>query len=213
MITNSLSNSENSSNIGQISIFSFLKNENLSKEEYEQNMKVLIPTVLDEKQISEQINSIEEESIFKMIDSSVKFNDGILFVKFIINLSKAQKYLSLNKINISELFLIYFKKLCLLFESNSEQKESSLEILIKNYEDILMLTSDYFTKLLISESNLLNFAKIVERVAKEKIYTFYIVFSIILYNLCKTITNINIKELIDLLKLNQIPISSSGIIL
>ena len=83
MITNSLSNSENSSNIGQISIFSFLKNENLSKEEYEQNMKVLIPTVLDEKQISEQINSIEEESIFKMIDSSVKFNDGILFVKFI----------------------------------------------------------------------------------------------------------------------------------
>ena len=162
MITNSLSNSENSSNIGQISIFSFLKNENLSKEEYEQNMKVLIPTVLDEKQISEQINSIEEESIFKMIDSSVKFNDGILFVKFIINLSKAQKYLSLNKINISELFLIYFKKVCLLFESNSEQKESSLEILIKNYEDILMLTSDYFTKLLISESNLLNFAKIVE---------------------------------------------------
>ena len=211
MITNSLSNSENSSNIGQISIFSFLKNENLSKEEYEQNMKVLIPTVLDEKQISEQINSIEEESIFKMIDSSVKFNDGILFVKFIINLSKAQKYLSLNKINISELFLIYFKKVCLLIESNSEQKESSLEILIKNYEDILMLTSDYFTKLLISESNLLNFAKIVERVAKEKIYTFYIVFSIILYNLCKTTTNINIKELIDLLKLNQIPISSSGI--
>ena len=117
MITNSLSNSENSSNIGQISIFSFLKNENLSKEEYEQNMKVLIPTVLDEKQISEQINSIEEESIFKMIDSSVKFNDGILFVKFIINLSKAQKYLSLNKINISELFLIYFKKVCLLIQN------------------------------------------------------------------------------------------------
>ena len=74
-----------------------------------------------------------------------------------------------------------------------------------------MLTSDYFTKLLISETNLLNFAKIVERAAKEKIYTFYIVFSIILYNLCKTTTNINIKELIDLLKLNQIPISSSGI--
>ena len=74
-----------------------------------------------------------------------------------------------------------------------------------------MLTSDYFTKLIISESNLQNFEKFIERIAKEKIYTFYIVLSIILYNLCKTSTNINIKEYIELLKINQLPISSSGI--
>ena len=88
MITNSLSNSENSSNIGQISIFSFLKNENLSKEEYEQNMKVLIPTVLDEKQISEQINSIEN-------------NLGVLGDKKLIN--KWKNIISSNvQINIKE---------------------------------------------------------------------------------------------------------------
>ena len=211
MNTNILSNSENSPNMSQISIFNFLKEENLSKEQFEQNMKMLISVALDEKQIAEQLNSCKEESIFTMIDSAVKFNDGILFVKFIINLSKTQKNLNLNKINIPELILIYFKKICLSIESCSEQKDVTLEILIKDYEDILMLTSDYFTKLIISESNLQNFEKFIERIAKEKIYTFYIVLSIILYNLCKTSTNINIKEYIELLKINQLPISSSGI--
>ena len=211
MNTNILSNSENSPNMSQISIFNFLKEENLSKEQFEQNMKMLISVALDEKQIADQLNSCKEESIFAMIDSAVKFNDGILFIKFIINLSKTQKNLNLNKINIPELILIYFKKICLSIESCSEQKDVTLEILIKDYEDILMITSDYFTKLIISESNLQNFEKFIERIAKEKIYTFYIVLSIILYNLCKTSTNINIKEYIELLKINQLPISSSGI--
>ena len=74
MNTNILSNSENSPNISQISIFNFLKEENLSKEQFEQNMRMLISVALDEKQSAEQLNSCEEESIFTMIDSAVKFN-------------------------------------------------------------------------------------------------------------------------------------------
>jgi len=215
MDTNSLSNLEKSQNSTKTSLFSFLTKENLTKEEFESNMKSLIFLELDEKENLAQLNSIKEEVVLLMIDSAVKFNDGILFIKFLINLSKAKKNSNLNNIlnntHISDLFIIYFQTLCLFVKSNETKEKLSLDKIIKDYEDILMITSDYFSKLIISESNFSNFSKIIEKVAKEKIYTFYIVFSIILYNLSKTSTNINIREFINLLKSNQLPISSSGI--
>ncbi len=215
MDTNSLSNLEKSQNSTKTSLFSFLTKENLTKEEFESNMKSLIFLELDEKENLAQLNSIKEEVVLLMIDSAVKFNDGILFIKFLINLSKAKKNSNLNNIlnntHISDLFIIYFQTLCLFVKSNETKEKLSLDKIIKDYEDILMITSDYFSKLIISESNFSNFSKIIEKVAKEKIYTFYVVFSIILYNLSKTSTNINIREFINLLKSNQLPISSSGI--
>ena len=215
MDTNSLSNLEKSQNSTKTSLFSFLTKENLTKEEFESNMKSLIFLELDEKENLAQLNSIKEEVVLLMIDSAVKFNDGILFIKFLINLSKAKKNSNLNNnlnnTHISDLFIIYFQTLCLFVKSNETKEKLSLDKIIKDYEDILMITSDYFSKLIISESNFSNFSKIIEKVAKEKIYTFYVVFSIILYNLSKTSTNINIREFINLLKSNQLPISSSGI--
>jgi hypothetical protein len=48
-------------------------------------------------------------------------------------------------------------------------------------------------------------------VTNEKIYIFYLIFSFILYNLCKNPIFNNIKEYIDLIKLNQIPLSSTAL--
>ena len=59
MDTNSLSNPENSMNSTKTYIFSFLTKENLTKEEFELNMKGLIFMDLDEKENLEQINSIK----------------------------------------------------------------------------------------------------------------------------------------------------------
>ena len=205
----------NTINSNPISIFSFLNETNLTKEVFESNMKDLISLNSNDKEKMAQLFSIKNEIVLSMIDSAIKFNAGILFIKFIINLPNAKVNSNLNndinKINASELILIYFKKLCLSIETNSSQKDLPLEKIINDYEEILFIVSDYFTKLLIPQSTLSNFADYIEKVAKENIYTFYIVFSIILYNLCKTSTNINIKEFIDLLRINHLPISSSGI--
>ena len=202
-------------NSNEISIFSFLNETNLTKEVFENNMKDLISLNPNDKEEMAKLLSIKNEIVLSMIDSAVKFNAGILFIKFIINLPNAKVNSKINddinKINISEFILIYFKKLCLSIEANSSQKDLPLEKIINEYEEILIIVSDYFTKLLIQESDLSNFAKCIEKVAKEKINTLYIVFSIILYNLCKTSTNINIKEFIELLRINQLPITSSGI--
>ena len=215
MNTNSLSNKESNSDSNQNSLFSFLAEENLKKEEFENKMKVLISLDLKEEKNLVQLYDIKEECISKMIGLAVKHNKGIIFIKFIINLSNVKKKANSNfaiyKINIAELILIFFNQLCLFVELNSPLGDIPLEKIITDYEDIIMLTTDFFTKYILSELNLSNFAKTVQNVAEKKIFTFYIVFSIILYNLCKTSTNINIKEFIDLLKLNQIPISSSGI--
>ena len=96
MDTNSLSNSENSMNSTKTSLFSFLTKENLTKEEFELNMKGLIFMDLDEKENLAQINSIKEEIVLLMIDSAVKFNDGIIFIKFLINLSNVKRNSNLN---------------------------------------------------------------------------------------------------------------------
>ena len=144
MDTNSLSNLEKSQNSTKTSLFSFLTKENLTKEEFESNMKSLIFLELDEKENLAQLNSIKEEVVLLMIDSAVKFNDGILFIKFLINLSKAKKNSNLNNIlnntHISDLFLIYFKTLCLFVKSNETKEKLSLDKIIKDYEDILMIT-------------------------------------------------------------------------
>ena len=211
MTTNQISNSENNSNSNPQNIFSFLSKAELTIEEYEKNMRDLISISQNNEGNVSQLFAIKKEFILSMIDLAIKYNDGILFIKFIINLSNIKDKLISNDINIPDLFLIYFKKICLNIESNSSQKDSPIEKIIKDYEEILLLTSDFFTKILNSDTHLNNFNKYIERVAKENIFTFYIVFSIILYNLCKNSTNINIKKFIDILRLNQLPISSSGI--
>ena len=211
MTTNQISNSENNSNSNPQNIFSFLSKAELTIEEYEKNMRDLISISQNNEGNLAQLFAIKKEFILSMIDLAIKYNDGILFIKFIINLSNIKDKLISNDINIPDLFLIYFKKICLHIESNSSLKDSPIEKIIKDYEEILLLTSDFFTKILISDTHLNNFGKYIERVAKENIFTFFIVFSIILYNLCKNSTNINIKQFIDILRLNQLPISSSGI--
>ena len=215
MNSNLLSNIENNSNSKENFLFSFLKKENLKKEEFVNEMKNLNSLEFNEKDNLAQLYTTKTEIILQMIDLAMKHNEGILMIKFIINLfqaqNKAQHNDPISDINLTDLLLIYFKKLCFLVEANSSQKDLLLENIINKYEDILIIISDYYTKIIISESNLLNFSKIIQKVAEEKIYTFYIIFSIVLYNLCKTSNNINIKEFIDLLKNNQLPISSSGI--
>ena len=211
MTTNQISNSEISSNSNPQYIFSFLNKTELTLEEFEKNMKDLISLSLSNEGNLAQLFAIKKESILSMMDLAVKHNDGILFIKFIINLSNIKDKLISNDINIPDLLLIYFKKICLNIESNSSQKDSPIEKIIKDYEEILLLASDYFSKILNFDSNMNYFGKYIEKVSKENIYTFYVVFSIILYNLCKNSSNVNIKQFIDLLRLNQIPISSSGI--
>ena len=211
MTTKQISNSEINTNSNPQSIFSFLDKDDLTSDEFEKNMQHLISiSPIDESNLA-QIFTIKKEAILSMIDFAVKYNDGILFINFIFDLSNIQDKLSTEDINIPDLILIYFKKICLYIESISPQKDLPIEKIIKDYEEIIMLTSDYFTKIIMSEINLNNFEKYIEKVAKENISTFYLVFSIILYNLCKTSPNINIKQFIDLLRSNQIPISSSGI--
>ena len=207
--------SEESKNSNAKTLLGFINQENLTKEEFEKGMKDLISFNSNVNENIDQLFAIRKETILTIFDLAIKYNKSLLMIKFIIDLSNikvnSKPKDNLYNINIPELLLIYFKKICLYVESNTASKDLSLEKIIEDYEEILILTSDYFTNLLISESNLTNFTGFIQEVAKENIYTIYIIFSIILYNLCKTSTNINIKELIDLLRLNQLPISSSGI--
>ena len=164
----------NTINSNQISIFSFLNETNLTTEVFESSMKDLISLNSNDKEKMAQLFSIKNEIVLSMIDSAIKFNAGILFIKFIINLPNAKVNSNLNddinKINVSEFILIYFKKLCLSIETKSSQKNLPLEKIINDYEEILIIVSDYFTKILIPESSLSNFSKYIEKVAKENIY-------------------------------------------
>ena len=197
--------------------FSFLNKADLTMEEFEKSMNDLISLNLNEKENMEKLNNISQGNLLSMIDLAIKFNSGILVIKLLINLSSMIKNNQskddpINDININELFLIYFKKLCLLLsESNEFQKNKSIESIIKDYEEITILTSDYFTNILNSESTLSFIALYIQKVAKDKIFTFYLIFSVILYNLCKISSKINLREYIDLMRLNNLPISSSAI--
>ena len=193
--------------------FLFLDKENLSQEEFENKMNHLLSLNFKEKQ---SLLSISKEQIVSMINNSIKFNNIMLSIKLLIYLTQINTKEFMSNIDFNEYILICFQKLCEIVEIAQNSKKSdekkTLSTIINNYEDILMITSDYFSKEIISTSlSLTTLSKYILKVTHEKIYTFYIVFSIILYNLCKNPPYSNIKEYINLLKINQLPISSSAL--
>ena len=202
-------------------IFSFLNKENLSKEEFEKEITNLLSINIKEKEKQSLILSINKESIISMINYCAKFNNSILIIKLFINLAQlknstnTKQIFSNINIDFNEQIINCFKKLCDLVESTQSQlkpeETKSLSTIINNYEDILIITSDYFSKEIFSSLSLSFLAKCILKVVQEKIYTFYLIFSIILYNLCKNPTYNHIKEYIDLIKINQLPISSSAL--
>ena len=202
-------------------ILSFINKENITKEEFEKEMNKLLSINFKEKEKQSLILSINKESIISMINYCVKFNNSILVIKLFINLAQLKNNSNLKEIfsniniDFNEHILICFKKLCDLVESTQNKLKSeetkSLSMIINNYEDILLITSDYFSKEIISSLSLSFLSKYILNVVQEKIYTFYLIFSIILYNLCKNQTYSHIKEYIYLLKINQLPISSSAL--
>ena len=200
-------------------IFSFLQNENISQEEFENNMNHLLSSNFKEKENQSSLLSIKEESIISMINYCTKFNNTILFFKLIVNLEQIKINNNSNEItsniDFNECILICFKKLCELVEvtqkSLKSNKSKNLSSIINNYEDILILISDYFSKEINSTLSLSILSKYISKVVKEEIYTFYLIFSIILYNLCKNQPYSHIKEYIDLIKINQLPLSSSAL--
>ena len=200
-------------------LFSFLLKNNISKEEFENNMNHLLEFNLEEKESLSSILSLNKETIMPIINYSTKFNNISLPIKYFIYLSDIKIASSkelMSNIDFNEYILFCFKKMCEIVEITQNAKDPketpTLSSIINNYEDILIITSDFFSKQ-ISILSLSVFSKYILKVAKEKIYTFYIVFSIILYNLCKshTYTYNNIKEYMHLLRINQLPISSSAL--
>ena len=199
-------------------LFSFLLKNNISREEFENNMNHLLEFNLEEKESLSLILSLDKEAIILMINYSTKFNNISLPIKYFIYLSDIKntnpKELMSN-IDFNEYILYCFKKMCEIVEITQNAKDPkeapTLSSIINNYEDILIITSDFFSKQINSILSLSVLSKYILKVAKEKIYTFYIVFSIILYNLCKNQAYNNIKEYIHLLRINQLPISSSAL--
>ena len=197
--------------------FSFLYEENLSQEQFEKNMNLLMLISPKETEKS-KILSIDEEIIVLMVNNCAKYNNFLYLVKLLINMSQINKKNNLNNnlctIDFNEYIIKIFKKMCELVEStkNSLKSENTnLSFIINNYADILIITSDYFSKEFNSVLSLSEITKYIHQVVQEKIYTFYLTFSIILYDLCKYQLNSHIKQYIDLLKLNQIPLTSSAL--
>jgi len=201
--------------------FSFISKEKLTQEDFEKNINHLLSINAKENDNKSLLLSIEQKSILLTIDYSVKYNNTILIFKLLINLAQIKnccksKDVSCN-IDFNDYILYCFEKLRELVESKNSIKSEevlktlSLSNIINNYEEILIIISDYLTKEINSSLSLSILSKYVQKVVKEKIYTFYIVFSIILYNLCKNPIFNNIKEYIDLIKVNQLPLSSSAL--
>ena len=200
-------------------IFSFLNKESLLKEEFEKEMNNLLSINFKEKEKQSLILSINKESIISMIDYCIKFNNSILVIKLFINLAQlknsSKSKETLATIDFNDHIINCFKKLCELVESSQSKLKpeeiKSLSTIINNYEDVLFITADYFSKEIFSSLSLSFFEKYILKVVQEKIYTLYLIFSIILYNLCKSPTYNHIKQYIDLIKINQLPISSSAL--
>ena len=210
-------NIENKTNNGHF--LSFLRKENISQEEFVKNMNYLLSINKIEKEKELLINSINNEYILLIINKCAKFNNLILAIKLFINLAQMNNDVNLKdncpKIDFNECILNCFQKLCELveFSTNSLKSNESktLSTIINNYEEILLIISDYFSKIIYTSLSLSIISKYISKIVQEKIYTFYLVYSIILYNLCKNTTNINIKEYINIIKLSQLPLSSSSL--
>jgi len=176
--------------------FSFIYKENLTQEDFEKNINHLLSINAKENDNKLLLLSIEQKSILLTIDYSVKYNNTFLIFKLLINLAQIKNYCKSKdvtyNIDFNEYILYCFMKLQELVESKNSIKSEevlktlSLSSIINNYEEILIIISDYLTKEINSSLSLSILSKYVQKVVNEKIYTFYIVFSIILYNLCKT---------------------------
>ena len=97
-----------------------MQNENISQEEFENNMNHLLSSNFKEKENQSSLLSIKEESIISMINYCTKFNNTILFFKLIVNLEQIKINNNSNEItsniDFNECILICFKKLCELVE-------------------------------------------------------------------------------------------------
>ena len=205
----------------QKGLFSFLYKENLTQEEFEKNMNSLLLINFKEKD-NKSLSLLEQKSIALMIDYCIKYNDSILAFKLLIKFAQIKNGEKPNEKEIgyvndfNEEILNYFKKLCEFVDLSEKSMKStgksgniSISNIINNYEEIITIISDYFSKEITNQTlNLSILSKYIQKVINEKIYTFYLVFSIILYNLCKNPLFENIREYIDLIKFNQFPLSS-----
>ena len=148
---------------------------------------------------NKSLSLIEQKSIALMIDYCIKYNDSILAFKLLIKFAQIKNGEKPNEKEIgyvndfNEEILNYFKKLCEVVDlseksmkSTGESGNISISNIINNYEEIITIISDYFSKEITNQTlNLSILSEYIQKVINEKIYTFYLVFSIILYNLCK----------------------------
>ena len=201
-------------------VFSFLLRENISQEEFEKSMNNILSLNPKEKENVSLLLSIDKDSIILMINNSIKFNKIILPIKILINLAQLKNNNSLNReklncIDFNESIINCFKKMCELVDfikrTSKEGESKSISSIINNYEDILIIVSDYLSKELNSSLSLSILGEYISKIIHEKIYSFYIVFSIVLYNLCKNSIYKNIKDYINLIKINKLPLSSSAL--
>jgi hypothetical protein len=118
---------------------------------------------LKEKENVSLLLSIDKDSIILMINNSIKFNKIILPIKILINLAQLKNNNSLNReklncIDFNESIINCFKKMCELVDfikrTSKEGESKSISSIINNYEDILIIVSDYLSKELNSSLSL-----------------------------------------------------------
>lgn len=201
--------------------YSFLDDGNLTQEQLEKSINYLLSIMTKEKSNMSLLSSTNEKSIMSMMDYCDKYNNYIFVLKFLVNLELIKNNINSNEnisnIDYNEYIIIILKKFCEKIELiknslNSSDKPISFSSIINNYEEILIYVSDYLSKEINIQFSLSVINKYIEKVVKENIYTFYIIFSITLYNLCKNFSNVNlIKEYINIIKTNKISFSSSSL--
>ena len=201
--------------------YSFLDDGNLTQEQLEKSINCLLSIMTKEKSNMSLLSSTNENSIMSMINYCAKFNNYIFALKFLVNLELIKNNTNSNEnisnIDYNEYIIMIFKKFCEKIESdknslNLSEKSIPFSSIINNYEEILIYISDYLSKEINIKFSLSIINKYIQKVVKENIYTFYIIYSITLYNLCKNFSNVNlIKEYINIIKINKIPLSSSSL--
>ena len=208
---------------GQINneYYKFLDDGNLTQEQLEKSINSLLSIMTKEKSNISLLSSTNENSIMSMINCCAKYNNYIFVLKFLVNLELIKNNINSNEnipnIDYNEYIIMIFKKFCEKIESaknslNLSEKSIPLSSIINKYEEILIYVSDYLSKEINIKFSLSIINKYIQKVVKENIYTFYIIYSITLYNLCKNFSNVNlIKEYINTIKINKIPLSSSSL--
>lgn len=201
--------------------YTFLNDGNLTQEQLEKNINHLLSIMTKEKDNISILTSTNENTIMSMINYCGKYNNYIFVVKYLVNLELIKNNIiskeNITNIDYNEYIIIIFKKFCEKIEStkkslNSSDKSISYINVINNYEEILIYVSDYLSKEVNIKFSLSIINKYIQKVVNDSIYTFYIIFSITLYNLCKNFSNVSlIKDYINIIKINKIPLSSSAL--